>query len=173
MGFFNRKKSKPSVAAGPASEEIEPIDNRLSDDEWLARSNTRFEHMVKNYYGSCETIGQGGKLCYGYGDYGTALFFYQKSIDVLHTNYTFLQMKRRQPSPDDAWIVKGYPDSLGASLAIHPAAPVDDSVREVTHRLRTIATVCEEAGLPSQLYREALKLMSQYAPHVRLDDVLG
>lgn len=173
MGFFNRKKSKPSVASGPASVEIDPIDNSLPDDEWLARSQARFEQMIKNYYGSCETIGQGGQECYGYGDFGTALFFYQKSIDVLHTNYLVLQMRNRQPSPADAWIVDGYTSSLGASLAMHRAAPVDGSVREVTHRLRTIATACEQVGLPSQLYREALKLMAQYAPHVKLDDVLG
>lgn len=161
------------MAAVPVSEEIDPIGNSLPDDEWLARSKDRFEQMVKNYYGSCETIAQGGQKRYGYGDFGTALFFYQKSIDVLHTNYTFLQMRNRQPSPADVWIVNGYTSSLGASLAMHPTAPVDESVREVTHRLRTIATACEQVGLPSQLYREALKLIAQYAPHVRLDDILG
>ena len=158
------------MATGPV---FDPIDDSLPDDEWLARSKTRFEQIVKNYYGSCETIGQGGQERYGYGDFGTALFFYQKSIDVLHTNYLFGQMRSRQPSPADAWIVDGYTSSLGASLAMHPAAPIDESVREVTHRLRTIATACEQVGLPSQLYREALKLMSQYAPHVKLDGVLG
>jgi len=171
MRFFNFKKRKPST--GPAAEAIDPIDGSLPDDEWLARSKARFEQMVKNYYGSCETIGQGGKECYGYSDFGTALFFYQKSIDVLHSMYLFGQMRNRQPSPADAWIVNGYTSSLGASLAMHPAAPVNESVREVTHRLRTIASACEQVGLPSQLYREALKLMAQYAPHVKLDDVLG
>ncbi len=171
MGFFNRKKSKSTT--GPASKEIDPIDNSLPDDEWLAQSKARFDRMIKNYYGSCETIGEGGQECYGYGDFGTALFFYQKSIDVLHTNYTFLQMRNRRPSLADAWIVNGYTSSLGASLEMHPAAPVDESVREVTHRLRTIATACEQVGLLSELYREALKLMAQYAPHVKLDDVLG
>ena len=163
-------KSKQPVTMGSA---FDPIDNSLPDDEWLARSKTRFEEMIKNYYGSCETIGQGGQERYGYGDVGTALFFYQKSIDVLHTNYLFLQMSKRQPSPADAWIVNGYTSSLGASLAMHPTAPVDDSVREVTHRLRTIAAACDQVGLPSQLYREGLRLIAQYAPHVNLDDVLG
>ncbi len=171
MGFFNFKKRKPSDV--PASEAIDPVDNSLPDDEWLARSKARFEQMIKNYYGSCETIGQGGYACYGYGDFGTALFFYQKSIDVLHSNYLVLQMRNRQPSTADTQIVNGYTSSLGASLEMHPAAPIDDSVREVTHRLRTIAAACEQVGLPSQLYREALKLIVQYAPHVKLDDVLG
>lgn len=171
MGFFNRKKNQPTVADEPLCDRI---DDGLPDDEWLAQSKARFDQMIKNYYGSCETIGQGGRERYDYGDFGTALFFYQKSIDVLHSNYLFGQMRNRQPSPtDDAWIMNGYTSSLGASLAMHPVAPVDESVREVTHRLRTIATACEQVGLPSQLYREALKLMSQYAPHVRLDDVLG
>ena len=170
MGFFNRKKNKPAIANEPG---CDPIDNSLSDDEWLTRSKARFEQMIKNYYGSCETIGQGGQESYGCSDFGTALFFYQKSIDVLHSNYLFGQMRNRQPSPADAWIVNGYTSSLGASLVMHPAAPVDESVREVTHRLRTIATASEQVGLPSQLYREALKLMAQYAPHVKLDDILG
>jgi len=171
MRFFNRKKSKRPVTVQAMPEDS--IDHSLPDDEWLARSEERFRWMVENYYGSCDTIGRGGQERYGYGDFGTALFFYQKSIDVLHTNYLFGQMRNRQPSPDDAWIVDGYTRSLGASLAMHPAAPIDSSVREVTHRLRTIATACERVGLPSQLYREALQLMAQYAPHVKLDDVLG
>jgi hypothetical protein len=173
MGFFNRKKSKPSMATGSAPKEVDSIDNSLPDDEWLARSEARFGQMVKNYWGSCETVAQGGQERYGYGDFGTALFFYQKSIDMLHTNYLFGQMRNRQPSAADAWIVDGYTSALGASLAMHPTAPIDSSVQEVTHRLRTIATVCEQVGLPSQLYRGALKQMAQYAPHVKLDDVLG
>lgn len=173
MGFFNRKKSKPSMAASLISEEVDSIDHSLPDAEWLVRSKARFEQMIGNYLGSCETIAQGGKERYGYGDFGTALFFYQKSIDILHSMYDFGQMRNRRPSPDDVWIIDGYTSSLGASLSMHPNAPVDNSVREVTHRLRTIATACEQVGLPSQLYREALKLMAQYAPHVKLDDILG
>jgi hypothetical protein len=69
--------------------------------------------------------------------------------------------------------MNGYTSSLGASLAMHPAAPVDGSVREVTYRLCTIATACEQVGLPHQLYREKLMRMAQYAPHVKLDDILG
>lgn len=116
-------------------------------------------------------MAEGGKLCYGYGDFGTALFFYQKSIDMLHTNYLFNQMRSRQPPAADNWVVEGYTNSLGASLAKLQAAPVDNSVREVTHRLRTIAAACEQVGLPSELYRGALKQMAIVAPHVKLDDV--
>jgi len=129
--------------------------------------------MVQRYYGSPETMAEGGRLCYGYGDFGTALFFFQKSIDMLHTNYLFNQMRSRQPSAADAWIVDGYTSSLGAGLAMHTAAPIDDSVREVTHQLRTIATACEQVGLPSELYRGALRQIAIEAPNVKLDDVLG
>jgi len=177
MQFFSRlfgpKPAVSSEAVRADTDAVDPIDNSLPDNEWLARSEARYKEMVQHRWGSPETVAQGGKVCYGYGDFGTALFFYQKSIDMLHTNYLFNQMRSRQPSAADAWIVDGYTSSLGASLAMHPAAPIDNSVREVTHRLRTIATSCEQVGLPSQLYRGALRQMAIDAPHVKLDDVLG
>lgn len=177
MGWFKRWLNGPgserSGAASAGVEAVEPIDTSLPDDEWLARSEARYAQMLDHFRGNCETIAQGGRVHYGYGDFGTALFFYQKSVDVLHTNYVILQMRSRQPSPADKWIVDGYTSALGASLQLHPVAPVASSVREVTHRLRTIATACEQVGLPSQLYRGALDFMAVYAPHVKLDDVLG
>src|SRR5205823_6146394 len=175
-GFFGRifdpSASELPIVNEPVFEEVAPIDNSLPDDEWLAYSETRFRQMVENYYGSCERVGQGGKDRYGHQDFGTALFFYQKSIDMLHSHYLFGQMINRQPSPADTWLVDGYTSSLGASLALHPTAPVDNSVREATHRLLSIAAACERVGLPSQLYRGALNLMAVYAPHVKLDDIL-
>src|SRR5690242_8049668 len=103
MGFLSRwigSKSSTSrdasVPTGTTSEAVDPIDNSLPDDEWLARSEARYKEMVQHRWGSPETVAQGGKVCYGYGDFGTALFFYQKSIDMLHTNYLFSQMRSRQ-----------------------------------------------------------------------------
>ncbi len=175
MGFFSRwfSPKESMLHDSHDSSDADPIDNRLPDDEWLARSEARYREMVQHRWGSCETVAQGGVDRYGHGDFGAALFFFQKSIDMLHSQYLFGQMRSRQPSPADAWIVDGYTSALGASLQLHPAAPVDVSVREVTHRLRTIATECERMGLPAQLYRGALALMAVYAPHVKLDDVLG
>lgn len=177
MGFFrrlfDRTASGSSAQNGSAPTELEPIDNSLPDDEWLACSEARYQTMVQRYYGSPETMAEGGKPCYGFGDFGTALFFFQKSIDMLHTNYLFNQMCSRSPSAADAWIVDGYTSSLGVSLAMHMAALIDDSVREVTHRLRAIATTCERAGMPSEVYRGALRQMAIEAPNVKLDDVLG
>lgn len=180
MGFLarllNRTMGEPATRATrstPVFDELEPIANSLQDGEWLAHSEARYKEMVQHRWGSCETVGEGGRERYGHGDFGTALFFYQKSIDMLHTNYLFNQMRSRQPSAADAWIVDGYTSALGASLAKHPAAPVDSSVREASLRLRTIASACERVGLPSQLYRDALDQIAIYAPHVKLDDVLG
>lgn len=176
MGFFRRWiGSNMNAATNTAreTEDVDPIDSSLPDDEWLACSEERFRQMVERRWGSPETVAQGGADRYGHGDVGTALFFFQKSIDMLHSQYLFAQMQRRQPSAADAWIVNGYTSALGASLQLHPAAPIDISVREVTHCLRTIATACEQVGLPSQLYRGALRQMAIEAPHVKLDDVLS
>jgi hypothetical protein len=90
---------------------------------------------------------------------------------MLHTNYLFMEMKSRQPSPADAWIVDGYLKSLGVSLSMHPEAPVADSVREITHRLRTIASACQRVGIADQLYMNALDTVGRDAAHVNVDDI--
>ena len=131
MGFFNR--SKGGAQAGGA---VQQVDDSLPDGEWLAGSEALFNQTVKQHYGSPETMAQGATQNYDVANYGTAMFFFRKSIDMLHSAYGFSQMQSRSPSPADEWIIDGFIDSLGKSLAAHPAAPVDGAVREVTHRLR-------------------------------------
>jgi hypothetical protein len=166
--------SHPSITdqSPVASPPLEPVDQSLTDEEWLRRSEGRFTATADQFYGSPESLAEGGKDRYDHQDFGTAIFYYQKSIDLLHTDYLYMQMKDRQPSLGDAWIVNGYLSALGASLSLHPDAPVNDSVREVTHRLRTISSACERTGATPALYLNALAQLADAAPSVKVDDVL-
>ena len=158
MGIFGRR--------GPKT-----VDDSLPDAQWLAASKELFNKSIEPYYGSPETMARGGEEHYNIGNYGTAMFFFAKSIDMLHTAYGFAQMAQRRPSPADAPIVEGFTVALALALRSHPEAPVAECVREVTHRLRSISTACDQLGLPSGLYRSGLDSMAQAAPHVPVDDV--
>jgi len=160
VGLFGNRKS-PSV-----------VDPELPDDQWLRASREAYERAIEQYYGSPEAMANGGEENYSADQFGIAMFFYAKSIDMLHTAYGFAQMAQRQPSPVDLGIVDGFVNSLGAALASHPEAPVDECVREVTHRLRSISTECDRVGLPSALYRRALNRLAETAPNVKTDDIL-
>lgn len=137
----------------------------------MAASEALFKRRIDAFYGSPETMARGGEEHYGLSDYGTAMFFYAKSIDILHTAYVVLQMAQRQPSAHDLPIVDGYTSSLALTLQLHPEAPVAACVREVTHRLRSISSECDRVGLPSDLYRSGLDSMGAATPHVPVDDV--
>ena len=80
---------------------------------------------------------------------------YQKSIDLLHTLYC-CGGSRRQPSSADLPMTDGYGNSLGATLSLHPDAPVKSSISEVTHRLTDIFFTCRRAGIRPGLYGTAL-----------------
>jgi hypothetical protein len=169
MGFFRRRGPDRER---PPSNSRRPLDSALTDDEWWVASASAFAETVHAYYGSPESMAQGGKNRYRDADFGVAAFFYHKSIDMLHTAYGFSNMEHREPSPADAPIVDGFCNSLSASIEGHPNAPIDEVVREVTHRLRSIATTCDRVGAPSQLYRGALEKIAQYTPNVQVDDIL-
>lgn len=113
-----------------------------------------------------------GKERYGNQDFPAAVGHFEKAIDMLHTLYLFEEMRNRQPSSADAWIVDGYTSSLGAALAMDASADVGESVRTVTHRLRTISTAAHRVGASSTLYRDALAGIARCAPHVDVNDVL-
>lgn len=157
MGLFRR---------GPKT-----VDSTLPDGAWLAASEALFKQRIDSFYGSPETMSRGGEEHYQLSDYGTAMFFYAKSIDMLHTAYGFSQMAQRRPSVADLEIITGYTNSLAQALRLHPQAPVAGSVREVTHRLRSISSECDRAGLPSTAYRDGLESIAEHAPHVPVDDV--
>lgn len=149
------------------------IDSALPSREWFGACRARYEATYRDHYGSPETFAEPAKECYGHQEFGLAVLYYQKAIDLLHTLYVAGSFERRTPSPSDLTITDGFVSSVGATLAMHPGAPVDDSVREATHRLRTIATNCERAAIDSALYRNALRDLAAAAPNVSLDGVLG
>lgn len=157
MGIFSRQRKV--------------VDTELADPEWFAASRDLFRSQIEGFYGSPETIASGGQEHYQLNDYGTAMLFYAKSIDMLHSAYGFAEMKRRHPSLADGPIIDGFNASLADSLRLHPQAPVAECVREVTHRLRSISSECDRLGFPADLYLTALDAMSSAAPHVPVDDI--
>ena len=163
MGLFRRAPTQDPLAPR--------VDASLPDGPWFSASEQVYRDTVDAFYGSPETMASGGDQARQRGDHGAALLFYGKSIDMLHTAYGWNAMQGRQPGPLDDQMVDGYISALASSLAAKPAAPVDDTVRETTHRLRSISTECDGAGLPSVRYRAALDRLAATAPRVRVDDI--
>jgi hypothetical protein len=157
----------------PASTDVKvtPVDPSLPDDSWGQASAAAYETAVKNHYGSPETMAYGAEQHLQQGDFGTAVYLYCKSIDMLHTAYGFAGMERRRPSDADGPIIDGFCNALTASFGAHPEAGLDGPVREATHRLRSIASTCDGAGLSSGLYRMGLENLADIAPRVRVDDI--
>ncbi len=169
MPFFKRDNATAArrTATTTQPELVEPS---LPDAEWFRTSEQVYERTWRDHAGSPETFAEAGKLHYSYQNFGVALLFFRKAIDLMHTLYG--DMSRRQPSPRDLSITSDFVSSLGATLALHPQAPVDESVREVTHRLRTISSACRRAGVPADLYLNALQEIARESPNVRIDDIL-
>lgn len=139
---------------------------------WLADGEARFEREVVKHFGSPETIAGGGMIAANRGDVAASLFFFQKAIDLLHTLYISSQMSTRQPGPRDDVIIGRYLETLRGIRTAQPNGDVSLSVKEVTHRLRTISTTCEDAGLNPGLYLTALAELAAIAPDVDVSDVL-
>jgi hypothetical protein len=170
MSIFKRRQSASALQEATASP-LSLVEQALPDDEWFALSGEEYERTWRDYLGSPETFAEAGSTHYSHQNFGVALLFFRKAIDLMHTLYTG-GMSRRQPSPQDFAITSGFISSLGATLAIHPVASVDVSVREVTHRLRTISSACKRAGLPAELYLNSLQEIASASPNVRIDDIL-
>lgn len=172
MPLFKRRNESGAGAGAGRTLPALPDVSHLTDHEWWALGSRRYEEHWKEHVGSPETFAECARNCYGQQDFSTAACFFRKAIDLLHTQYLFGAMERRRPSPADAWIVDGYVSAIGASRQLHPQADVAESVREVTHRLRTISTACQRVGLPDQLYRGALNDLVNVAPDIDVSDVL-
>ena len=168
MGFLTRLLDGTSESGGKA---VPLVDETLPDGQWLARSESVYNDTIQTYYGSPEAMARGGEERLAKGDDGVALFFYRKSIDMLHTAYGFNQMGQRQPSGADEWILGSFCVALESTVRAHPGAPVAESVREVTHRLRSITTECEGRGLDASIYRAGLARVGAAAPMVLVDDI--
>lgn len=164
MGFFSKRTG---AASAPA-----PIDPNLSDPEWLSASRSAFEQSVNSYYGTPETMASGGLKALDNGRPGVALFFFQKSLDILHTLYGFSDMQTRTPSSADGALVDYYLAALIQTRGLRPDVDLADSVREVTHRLRSISNECKNRGFAPNIYLSGLDALAQRAPEVNVDDVL-
>ena len=138
----------------------------VDDDRWLREGEARYQGLVGRHYGSPETIAEGGIQRLQANDRAAALFFFQKAIDLLHTNYVVNEMRQRRPSDNDLPIIGAYLDTLSAIRADRPTTPVAASVQEVTHRLRTISTACQDARIDPSRYLAALAQLGEIAPDV-------
>ena len=143
-----------------------PLPENLTDAQWWADAERRYGEYWRDFIGGPETFQAGANWFYLSGEFGAAVLMYQKAIDVLHSLYCCGDLSRRQPSPADLAITDGYLNSLGASLSMHPDAPVKDSIEEVAHRLEDIRATCKTAGISPDLYRQALLNLQRYATPV-------
>jgi hypothetical protein len=132
-----------------------PLADNLTDQQWWADAEQRYEEYWREFVGSPESFAEGGRWFYLSGEFGAAALMYQKSIDLLHTLYC-CGGSGRQPSSADLPMTDGYGNSLGATLSLHPDAPVKSSISEVTHRLTDIFFTCRRAGIRPGLYGTAL-----------------
>lgn len=105
-------------------------------------------------------------------DWATAFERCVKAVDRLHDFYVFEQFRNRQPSAADEPIIKALTQSLRYLRRAEPQVDVRGGVREVTHRLRTICTAADRAGLDSSLYRSGLQRLADAAPDIDVSDVL-
>ena len=119
-----------------------------------------------------EKAAEAAQLAYGNQEWRKALALYVKSVDRLHDFYVFEEFRNRQPSPGDAWMVRGVTKALGVLRQLEPEVDVAEPVREVTHRLRTICTAVEEAGGNPVLYANVLDEVGRLTPDVDVSDVL-
>lgn len=167
MGFFNRKPRVPPNYNDPA----------LDDSAWLGSGESRYSSLVSNHYGSPDTIAAGGDQRLRDDDPAAALFFFQKAIDTLHSIYVAgfndagPSSWARQPSGRDLDIVDRYLQTLRTVRSLRPAAPVQESVTEVTHRLRTISSQFGNYGLEKQPYIDRLAVLSDITPDIDVSGV--
>lgn len=137
----------------------------VTDAQWWSQSKQRYEGCWRQFVGGPDTFADGAQGFYLNAQFGMAALMYQKAIDVLHTIYCINGMAQRRPSAVDMSITDGFLAALGASLDLHPDAPMGDSVVEVSHRLEDIRSTCNRAGLSVDPYRTALKGLAPYARH--------
>lgn len=167
MGLFRRANREPANYNDPL----------LDDAAWIAAGESRYDRLISNHYGSPDTIAAGGDQRIEKDDPASALFFYQKAIDTLHSIYvcgfndTGPSSWSRQPSQRDQAIVQRFLATLRTVRVQRPSAPVKASVTEVTHRLRTISSKFKTYGLDATFYLSSLETLSDVAPDVDVSGV--
>ena len=137
----------------------------------LAEAEQRYRMQIKQYAGSPESIAAGGSRRLTEGDFGTALFFFQRAIERLHALYCVSGMRERMPGESDQRILDAYLSTLRRVREQWPQAAVKDTVTEVTHRLRTTTTACREERIDAGRYLRALTDLEQIAPDVDVSGV--
>ncbi len=140
-----------------------PLPDDLTDVQWWVDAEHRYEEYWREFTGSPDSLSVGARWFYMSSEFGAAVLMYQKAIDLLHTLYCCNDIPLisevvgvRQPSAVDLPITSGYHNSLGATLSLHPGAPVQGSVAEVADRLTDIFFACKRAGISAGLYGNAL-----------------
>lgn len=167
MGLFRRVNREPANYDDPL----------LDDAAWLGAGEARYDRLISNHYGSPDTIAAGGDQRIQQDDPASALFFYRKAIDTLHSIYvcgfndTGPSSWSRQPSQRDQSIVQRFLTTLRTVRTQRPSAPVKTSVSEVTHRLRTISSKFKACGLDPAFYLSSLETLSDIAPDVDVSGV--
>jgi hypothetical protein len=104
-------------------------------------------------------------------DWATAFECCLKGVEGLHDVYVLEQFRNRQPSAADKPIIYALTYSLRALRGNDARRDVSDGVMGATHRLRTISTAADRAGLDSSLYREGLQRLAEVAPDVDVSNV--
>jgi hypothetical protein len=137
----------------------------------LAEAERRYRAQITYYPGSPESIADGGSWRLAEGDFGTALYFFQQAIDLLQTLYCVSDMRERAPSERDQSILDAYLAALRRVREQWPQAAVEDTVTNVTHRLRTTTTACREERIDPDRYLRALTDLEQIAPDVDVSNV--
>jgi hypothetical protein len=167
MAFFRRSNQEPQDFNDPL----------LDDAAWIGAGKARYDQLISKHYGSPDTIAAGGDLRIQVDDPASALLFYQKAIDTLHSIYvcgmndTGPGSWARQPSQRDHAIVQHYLATLQAVHGLRPSAPTDASVMEVTHRLRTISSKFKSYNLDPTFYLSSLETLGHIAPDVDVSGV--
>ena len=154
-------------------------DPLLDDASWVRAGESRYNALVRDHFGSPDTLAAGGVQRSEQGDPVAAMFFFQKAIDTLHSIYVCGMGDpspagwSRQPSNRDIGIVDSFLQALGQVRSLRPGAPVDGTVTEVTHRLRTISNAFKRYGLDDTPYLGRLDRLEQLAPDVDVSGVFG
>jgi hypothetical protein len=140
VGIFGRRRDNSRVDQGALSASpLQHVDLSLPDGEWFSASERIYNETWRSHLGSPETFASAGRNHHSNQNFGVALLFFGKSIDLLHTLYVCSDTVTRRPSTADRGITSGFIASLRATIDSHPNAPIDESVREATHRRGRLA----------------------------------
>jgi hypothetical protein len=165
IGVVRRKSSAKEPAIVPIG------DTRVLDSDWLTAGAQRYDNLVGQVDATVEAATAAGMSRQRASDPAAAMFFYQKAIDLLHTNYVMRDMAERKPGPADQVPIERFQVMLRLIREQRPAAPLAGPVVEVTHRLRTITTTCKDAGHDPTRYLDALDRLAMIAPDVDVSGV--